>query len=309
MSTTPATTTAATTTSATTTAAAAATPLTERPAASINGWPVLVGALAAVAGAAALFFGVIGIAGIVLGAVLVVIALFAIIALRLVAPNEPKVLQLLGGSYSGTVRTTGLRAVNPLASSRTVSTRIRNLETERAKVNDADGNPIEISAVVVWQVADTAQASFEVDHYPSFVAIQADAAIRHIASIYPYDATDRVCLRQNADDITGELSREISTRVAAAGVTILESRLNGLSYAPEIASVMLRRQQAGAVIAARKQIVEGAVDMVGDALDRLEANDVTLDPERRAAMVSNLLVVLCGDRDAQPVVNTGSLYQ
>lgn len=246
---------------------------------------------------------------IVVSALLIVVSIAASCGLTLVAPNEARVLQILGGSYTGTVRTEGLRWVNPLTGRTRISTRIRNHETGTAKVNDADGNPIEISAIVVWRVEDTARASFEVDDFVEFVAIQTEAAVRHIAGSYPYDAAGRLSLRENADEITGRLSEEVDERVRSAGVRIVESRINRLSYAPEIAQAMLRRQQAGAIVAARQEIVEGAVGMVESALERLESKDfVQLDEERKAAMVSNLLVVLCGDRDAQPVVNTGSLY-
>ncbi|GLW35808.1 SPFH domain-containing protein [Actinoplanes regularis] len=241
---------------------------------------------------------------------LVVAALIAAAGLTPVAPGEARVLQLLG-RYTGTVRTDGLRWVNPLTARRKVSTRIRNHETDVLKVNDADGNPIEIAAVVVWQVEDTARASFEVDDFIEFVAIQAETAVRHIANSYSYDSHDtaRMSLRDNADEITARLSEEIGVRVAAAGVKIVESRLTRLAYSPEIAHAMLRRQQANAIVAARTRIVEGAVGMVEMALLRLAENHVVdLDEERKAAMVSNLLVVLCGDRDAQPVVNAGTLY-
>jgi Membrane protease subunits, stomatin/prohibitin homologs len=192
-----------------------------------------------------------------------------------------------------------------------VSTRIRNHETDVAKVNDADGNPIEMAAVVVWQVEDTAKAVFEVDDFVEFVAFQTETAVRHIAGSYPYDShDDTLSLRENAEEITGRLSAEIYARVSSAGVKVIESRITRLSYAPEIAQAMLRRQQAGAVVAARQRIVDGAVGMVEAALARLdEHNVIELDEERKAAMVSNLLVVLCGDRDVQPIVNTGSLYQ
>ncbi|MGH3242634.1 MAG: SPFH domain-containing protein, partial [Spirillospora sp.] len=231
------------------------------------------------------------------------------VGLTAVAPGEARVLQLLG-RYNGTVRVDGLRWVNPLTERSRVSTRIRNHETGLAKVNDLDGNPIEISAVVVWQVADTARAVFEVDDFVEFVAFQTEAAVRHIAGSFPYDAHDRTSLRDNADEITAQLSEELAQRVASAGVDIIESRITRLAYAPEIAQAMLRRQQAGAVVAARQRIVEGAVGMVQLALERLdEENVVDLDEERKATMVSNLLVVLCADRDAQPVVNTGGLYQ
>ncbi|HUQ57945.1 MAG TPA: SPFH domain-containing protein [Lentzea sp.] len=227
-----------------------------------------------------------------------------------VAPGEARVLQFLG-RYVGTVRTDGLRWANPFTTREKISTRIRNHETQTLKVNDADGNPIEIAAVVVWQVEDTARARFEVDDFVRFVAIQTETAVRHIANSYPYDnhAETGLSLRENADEITETLAIEISARVQSAGVKVIESRLTHLAYAPEIAHAMLQRQQAGAVVAARTKIVEGAVGMVELALQRLaEQHVVELDEERKAAMVSNLLVVLCGDRSTQPVVNTGSLY-
>ncbi|HEY2765821.1 MAG TPA: SPFH domain-containing protein [Pseudonocardiaceae bacterium] len=250
---------------------------------------------------------------VVAGALLVVAALVGAGGLVTVAPGEARVVQLFG-RYTGTIRTDGLRWVNPLSRRRKVSTRIRNHETAVAKVNDADGNPIQIAAVVVWQVADTAQAVFEVDDFVQFVVTQTETAVRHIANSYPYDATSgrtgELSLRDNADEITEKLSVEVGARVRAAGVRIIESRITHLAYAPEIAQAMLRRQQAGAVVAARQRIVEGAVGMVELALNRLAAHDVVeLDEERKATMVSNLLVVLCGDRDAQPVLNTGTLYQ
>ncbi|OZD50879.1 hypothetical protein CH252_09710 [Rhodococcus sp. 06-1477-1B] len=244
------------------------------------------------------------------GVALFVLSLPALMGLTLVQPNQARVLQLLGSSYSGTLRTPGLRWTNPLTYRRAISTRIRNHETGQSKVNDADGNPIEISAIVVWQVADTALASFQVDDYEEFVAVQTESAVRHIAGSYPHDAEGRMSLRENADEITAAMSEEVHARVRSAGVEVIETRINRLAYAPEIAQAMLRRQQAGAVIAARQQIVEGAVGMVEMALSKLEEKHVVeLDEERKAAMVSNLLVVLCSDRDTQPVVNTGSLYQ
>lgn len=287
--------------------------IAERPGWDLSGgWMLLGGVVLFLAGAAAVAAGVIWsiVALVPVGIVLFVASLPLLVGLTLVQPNQARVLQLLGSSYSGTLRTPGLRWTNPLTIRRAISTRIRNHETGQAKVNDADGNPIEISAVVVWQVADTALASFQVDDYEEFVAVQTEAAVRHIAGSYPYDAEGRVSLRENADEITATLSEEVHARVRSAGVEIVETRINRLSYAPEIASAMLRRQQAGAVIAARKQIVEGAVSMVDMALKQLEDNHVVeLDEERKATMISNLLVVLCGDRDAQPVLNTGSLYQ
>ncbi|WP_439677935.1 SPFH domain-containing protein [Embleya sp. MST-111070] len=250
------------------------------------------------------------VAAVTSGIVIIVLALFGLCGLTTVAPGEARVLQLFG-HYKGTVRKDGLRWVNPFTDRTKVSTRIRNHETQTAKVNDNDGNPIEIAAVVVWQVEDTAQAKFEVDDFEEFVAIQTETAVRHIANSYPYDDHGQggMSLRDNADEITGKLSAEIGARVASAGVSVVESRITRLAYAPEIAQAMLRRQQAGAVVAARQRIVEGAVGMVELALNRLEEGDlVELDDDRRAAMVSNLLVVLCSDQATQPVVNTGSLY-
>jgi hypothetical protein len=228
-----------------------------------------------------------------------------------VVAGEARVVQLFG-RYQGTVRDAGLAFVNPFTRRRKVSVRIRNHETAMAKVNDADGNPIEIAAVVVWQVADTAKALYAVDDYPTFVAIQTETAVRHIASSYPYTSHGGggLSLRDNADEITQRLSAEIADRVAPAGVAIIESRLTRLSYAPEIAQAMLRQQQANAVVGARQRIVEGAVGMVQLALQRLKDEGVIdLDEERKAAMVSNLLVVLCSEQATQQVINTGSLYQ
>ncbi|MFF8384348.1 SPFH domain-containing protein [Streptomyces kanasensis] len=238
-------------------------------------------------------------------------ALFAMCGLNMVAPGEARVVQLFG-RYRGTVRKDGLRWVNPLTSRVAISTRVRNHETAVLKVNDAYGNPIELAAVVVWRVEDTAQAMFEVDDFEQFVSTQTEAAVRHIAIEYPYDSHDEdgLSLRGNAEEITEKLAVELHARVAAAGVRIIESRFTHLAYAPEIASAMLQRQQAGAMVAARQKIVEGAVGMVELALDRIAERDIVeLDPERKAAMVSNLMVVLCGDRSAQPIVNTGTLYQ
>ncbi|MFD5894378.1 MULTISPECIES: SPFH domain-containing protein [unclassified Streptomyces] len=251
------------------------------------------------------------VALIVLGILLAIAAFFAMCGLNMVAPGEARVVQLFG-RYRGTIRVDGLRWVNPLTSRAKISTRVRNHETAVLKVNDAYGNPIELAAVVVWRVEDTAQALFEVDDFLEFVSTQTEAAVRHIAIEYPYDAheEDGLSLRGNAEEITEKLAVELHARVEAAGVHIIESRFTHLAYAPEIASAMLQRQQAGAVVAARRLIVDGAVGMVEAALTRLTEQDIVeLDSERKAAMVSNLLVVLCGDRAAQPVVNTGTLYQ
>ncbi len=244
------------------------------------------------------------------GIVVLVGSALLLSGLTSVVPGQARVIQLFG-KYRGTVRDPGLQWVNPFTRRIRVSTRIRNHETAQAKVNDADGNPIEIAAVVVWQVQDTAKATYAVDDYTKFVAIQTETAVRHIASSYPYTTQDegKLSLRENAEEITGRLSAEIADRVRPAGVTIIESRLTRLSYAAEIAQAMLRQQQASAVVGARQRIVEGAVGMVQLALKRLEEeNVVDLDEERKAAMVSNLLVVLCSEQATQQVVNTGSLY-
>lgn len=290
----------------------------EFPAHSVGGGlALLLGLAGVIAGAGLVVLGAFAggtgatVALIVAGALLALAAFIAMCGLNTVAPGEARVVQLFG-RYRGTVRTDGLRWVNPLTSRRPLSTRVRNHETPVMKVNDAYGNPIELAAVVVWRVEDTARAIFEVDDFTEFVETQTEAAVRHIAIEYPYDAHEDggLSLRGNAEEITEKLAAELSARVEAAGVHIIESRFTHLAYAPEIASAMLQRQQAGAIVAARKLIVEGAVGMVELALTRLAEQDVVdLDPERKAAMVSNLMVVLCGDRAAQPVVNTGTLYQ
>lgn len=247
----------------------------------------------------------------IVGVIVVIAFVYVWRGFTIVAPGRAHVVQLFG-NYKGTIRQPGLQWVNSFSNRIPVSTRIRNLETALAKVNDADGNPIEIAAVVVWQVRDTAQATYSVDNYAEFVAIQAETAVRHIASSYPYDNRGEenvLSLRDNADEITARLSAELTARVQAAGVEVVETRLTRLSYAAEIAGAMLRQQQAAAVVGARAKIVEGAVGMVRMALQRLdEENVVELDEERKAAMVSNLLVVLCSEQATQQVVNTGSLY-
>ncbi|MFE6697087.1 SPFH domain-containing protein [Streptomyces sp. NPDC057718] len=255
--------------------------------------------------------GAVGVTLLILGVLLGFTSFFCMSGVKMVAPGEARVIQLFG-RYVGTIRADGLRWINPLTSSQKISTRVRNHETAVLKVNDAYGNPIELAAIVVWKVEDTAQALFEVDDFLEFVATQTEAAVRHIAIEYPYDAheEDSLSLRGNAEEITEKLAAELTARVQAAGVLIIESRFSHLAYAPEIASAMLQRQQAGAVVAARQQIVEGAVGMVEMALTRIAEQDIVeLDSERKAAMVSNLMVVLCGDRSAQPVLNTGTLYQ
>ncbi|MDR1387296.1 MAG: SPFH domain-containing protein [Propionibacteriaceae bacterium] len=230
--------------------------------------------------------------------------------MTIVSPGDTKVLQFLG-SYVGTIRRTGLRLVAPFTTHKRVSVKVRNFETRDLKVNDADGNPINIAAIVVWQVEDTAQSVFQVEDYQQFVTVQSEAALRHIASIHPYDngAPGEPTLRGSTDLVAAQLADEVSERIAIAGLKVIETRISSLSFAPEIAQVMLQRQQAEAVLAARSRIVEGAVSMVQSALERLESDAVVqMDDERKAAMISNLLVVLCSDSRATPVVNTGSLY-
>jgi regulator of protease activity HflC (stomatin/prohibitin superfamily) len=289
--------------------------VTERPATSASGVLTLVlGITALVVAIVLVVVGIVnhGLVGlIVLGVFLFPAADFCFHGLTAVVAGEARVIQLFG-NYQGTVREPGLQWVNPFTKKRRVSTRIRNHETPLAKVNDADGNPIEISAVVVWQVEDTAKAIYAVDDFVQFVATQAETAVRHIATSYAYEThgSGQLSLRDNADEITQELSAEIQARVTSAGVKIIESRLTRLSYASEIAQAMLRRQAASAVVGARQVIVAGAVGMVKLALTQLEAEGVVeLDEERKAAMVSNLLVVLCSEQATQQVVNTGSLYQ
>ena len=227
-----------------------------------------------------------------------------------VNPNEGRVLQFFG-RYVGTAKDSGLRWANPLYKKERISLRARNFETERSKVNDTDGNPIEMAAVVVWNVVDTAEATFEVDDYINYVHVQSESAVRDLATQYPYDSYEegQISLRGNTEEIAGQLKTEIQSRLQKAGVEVLEARITHLAYAPEIASAMLQRQQAGAIIAARSQIVEGAVTMVQMALEDLSSRGVVeLDEERKAALVSNLLVVLCGDKGTQPVLNTGNPY-
>ncbi|MCX6543049.1 MAG: SPFH domain-containing protein [Acidobacteria bacterium] len=231
--------------------------------------------------------------------------------LFVVNPNEAKVLQLFG-RYVGTVKAPGLRWANPFFTKRRISQRIRNFETARLKVNDRDGNPIDIAAVVVWRVVETAEACFEVDDYNNYVHVQSEAALRNLTTSYPYDThiENQMSLRGNTSEVAAHLKTEIQDRLAKAGVEVIEARFSHLAYAAEIAAAMLQRQQAGAIIAARQRIVEGAVGMVEMALEMLNKKGiVNLDEERKATMVSNLLVVLCGERAAQPVVNTGTLYQ
>ncbi|MGA2469096.1 MAG: SPFH domain-containing protein [Solirubrobacteraceae bacterium] len=278
----------------------------ERPALAISGW-----------------FGVLVLAACIAAAVLVsqgsaavyafapvLAAVVILTSLVIVQPGQTKVVRFFG-SYVGTVRRTGLWWIVPLSDRRSLSIRVRNFETNHLKVNDADGNPVEIAAIVVWQVADTSRAVFAVDDYVNFVEVQAESALRHVATTHPYDdPTDNgTSLRGSTDVVAAELAEEVAQRVIIAGVEIVEVRISHLAYASEIAQAMLRRQQANAVVAARSRIVEGAVGMVEMALARLnEGGVVQLDEERKAAMVSNLMVVLCGDQPASPVVNTGTLY-
>jgi regulator of protease activity HflC (stomatin/prohibitin superfamily) len=248
--------------------------------------------------------------GIAAFAVVLVLDALAFAGLFTVAPNEGQVMQLFG-AYRGTAKDEGLRWANPFFTKKRISLRVRNFESARLKVNDTDGNPIEIAAIVVWRVVDTAEAVFEVDDYENYVKVQTESAVRNLATHYPYDAhvEGQLSLRGSTDEVAKRLQEEIQARLTKAGVEAIEARISHLAYAPEIAAAMLRRQQAGAIIAARQRIVEGAVGMVEMALDMLQqGGKVQLDEERKAAMVSNLLVVLCGDREAQPVVNTGTIY-
>jgi regulator of protease activity HflC (stomatin/prohibitin superfamily) len=287
--------------------------ITEKPLAAASGWVVLGVLLVTAIGLLALIIG--GIRAddpwrIVPGFIGLGVCGFLLMGLLVVNPNEGKVLQLFG-RYVGTARDPGLRWANPFYTKRRVSLRIRNFESARLKVNDLDGNPIEIAAVVVWKVVDTAEAVFEVDDYENYVHVQSEAALRNMATSYPYDAHDeaQLSLRGHTLAIADHLRKEIQDRLSKAGVEVIEARISHLAYAPEIAAAMLQRQQAGAIIAARQRIVEGAVGMVEMALHMLSHNNIVeLDEERKAAMVSNLLVVLCGERGTQPIVNAGTLH-
>ena len=247
---------------------------------------------------------------VILNIVLLVVLLILFMGFFMVHPNQAKVLQLFG-TYVGSVRETGLRWANPFYSKQSVSLRVRNFESGQMKVNDSSGNPIEIAAVVVWKVVDSAEAMFEVDDYESFVQIQSEAALRNMATSYPYEihGDELIALRSHPQEIAERLREEVQERLDKAGVQVIEARISHLAYAQEIASAMLKRQQAQAIVAARRQIVDGAVGMVQMALTELkEQGVIDLDEERKASMVSNLLVVLCGEENARPVVNTGSLY-
>lgn len=280
---------------------------------SLPGIPVLLLSLLGGTGATALFIQAarVGDAGLItVSAVIAVLALLALIGLYNVEPNQAAVLSLFG-KYVGTVKEDGLRWNNPFYAKKKVSLRVRNFESGKLKVNELDGSPIEIAAVIVWQVQDSAEAVYNVDDYESFVHIQSESALRTMATSYPYDQHEdgQIALRSHAAEVSQHLRDELSERLADAGVLVLDARISHLAYAPEIAQAMLQRQQANAIIAARTRIVAGAVGMVEMALAELQKNGVVeLDEERKAQMVSNLLVVLCGERATQPIVNAGTLY-
>ncbi|GAP38268.1 SPFH domain-containing protein [Piscinibacter sakaiensis] len=286
----------------------------ERPLHSANGYAALsLGLLAIAAGVALLVLRVLPGWLMLLPIATIVVAALMLIGLYMLQPNEAAILTLFG-EYRGTDRAEGLRWTNPFYVRRRLSLRARNLNAPTLKVNDKRGNPIEISAAVVWRVRDTAQAVFEVDDFEAYVKVQAEAALRHLASLYAYDdgedlAAGETTLRAGLDEVANALRGELQARFADAGVEVLDAKLTHLAYAPEIAQVMLRRQQAEAIISARQKIVQGAVSMVEAALRGLSERDiVVLDDERKAAMVSNLLVVLCSDKDTQPIINAGTLY-
>ena len=253
----------------------------------------------------------LGVALILAGACCFILSLLGLTSIRIISPGETRVIQFFG-RYIGTIRHTGLRAIPPLSNPPKVSIKVRNFETNTIKVNDLNGNPINIGAIVVWQVADTAKATFAVENVDDFIHSQAESALRHVATTHPYDSTDTTTipsLSGSTDIVSAELAEEVAARATIAGLEIIETRISSLAYAPEIAQSMLQRQQAAAIVDARETIVDGAVSMVETALSQLDERDIVdLDPERRATMVSNLLVVLCSDNNAQPVINTGSLY-
>jgi regulator of protease activity HflC (stomatin/prohibitin superfamily) len=285
----------------------------ENPIRSLSGIPMLLLFIALAVLAAWMFFTAIGagdVAWIIGAVVLATLAVFGMVGLYMVEPNQSAVISLFG-KYVGTVHDNGLRWNNPFFSKRKVSLRVRNFESGRLKVNELDGSPIEIAAVIVWKVVDSAEAVFNVDDYESFVHIQSESALRAMATSYTYDQHEegQISLRSHAGEISEHLKQQLDERLSTAGVDVLEARISHLAYAPEIAHAMLQRQQANAVIAARTRIVAGAVGMVEMALAELQRNGVVeLDEERKAAMVSNLLVVLCSDRSTQPIVNAGTLY-
>jgi regulator of protease activity HflC (stomatin/prohibitin superfamily) len=287
----------------------------ERVAIASSGWLAIIAAVAALVGAIASFASIqhhqdapapfaLGAVALIVGAIVLFKGCFVI------GPNEARVLTFVG-RYVGTVKDAGLRFANPFTTKRAISLRARNFETAKIKVNDVEGNPIEIGAVIVWRVVDTAQAMFDVESFASYVQIQAETALRNLAMHHPYDGHDEnmISLRGHSDEVSALLRKEVNDKISAAGVEVVDARIAHLAYSPEIAQAMLQRQQAGAIIAARTRIVEGAVSMVEMALDQLaKRNIVELDHERKAAMVSNLLIVLCGERGTQPVVNAGTLY-
>ncbi|HTW21533.1 MAG TPA: SPFH domain-containing protein [Mycobacteriales bacterium] len=280
--------------------------ISEHPALAINGWWGVL--FLAVCVVLAILLAQTGAPG--TAAIPVVLAGLVIGSLVIVPPGHTSVIQFFG-TYIGTVRKPGFRWVLPLTNRKGISVRVRNFETNHLKVNDADGNPVEIAAIVVWQVADTAKANYAVDNYLDFIRVQAESALRHVATSHPYDNSNEggTSLRGSTDVVAGELAQEVAQRVALAGLEIVEVRISHLAYSAEIAQAMLRRQQANAVVAARSRIVEGAVGMVRMALEELDDQGIVdLDEERKAAMVSNLMVVLCGDQPASPIVNTGTLY-
>jgi regulator of protease activity HflC (stomatin/prohibitin superfamily) len=286
----------------------------EREYAALPGLPVFLALVAVAGGSLWLLVRSVDdgeVALVLTSAVVLTLSIVLMAGVFVVNPNEAKVLQFFG-DYVGSAKTPGLRWANPLYTKKRISLRVRNFESGKLKVNDNEGNPIEIAAVVVWQVVDSAEAVFQVDDYNNYVKVQSEAALRNLATSYTYDAHDetQMSLRGNTAEVADHLKREIQDRLSKAGVEVLEARISHLAYAPEIAQAMLQRQQAGAIIAARQRIVEGAVGMVQMALDLLSQRDiVSLDDERKAAMVSNLLVVLCGERATQPIINTGTIYQ
>lgn len=286
----------------------------EREFPALPGLPILIGLILVVCGSV---YGIVAGAGsdnpwlVVVSALSLLLAVFLLVGHFVVNPNEGRVLQFFG-DYVGTAKTAGLRWANPFYTKKRISLRVRNFESARLKVNDNEGNPIEIAAVVVWRVVDTAEAMFQVDDYNNYVKVQTESALRNLATSYTYDTHDeaQMSLRGHTAAVAEHLKKEIQERLSRAGVEAIEARISHLAYAPEIAASMLQRQQAGAIIAARQRIVEGAVGMVEMALDMLSRRGiVSLDNERKAAMVSNLLVVLCGERSTQPVINTGTIYQ
>jgi hypothetical protein len=286
----------------------------EREFPALPGLPMLIGLTLVVCGSV---YGIVaGARGdnswlVAVSALAILLAVFLLVGLFVVNPNEGRVLQFFG-DYVGTAKAPGLRWANPFYTKKRISLRVRNFESARLKVNDNEGNPIEIAAVVVWRVVDTAEAMFQVDDYNNYVKVQTESALRNLATSYTYDTHDetQMSLRGHTAAVAEHLKKEIQERLSRAGVEAIEARISHLAYAPEIAASMLQRQQAGAIIAARQRIVEGAVGMVEMALDLLSRRDiVSLDNERKAAMVSNLLVVLCGERSTQPVINTGTIYQ